>query len=104
MPTAYTNSVASYGGDEEVTDTYTTPRFPLGSYREEDGVGYRFVILDAGATAAVVGRFAYATSTAHTATATLANGDRGALGVFVSVIPASGYGWIKVRGTTFGTV
>ena len=104
MAIAYTNAVASYGGDEEVTDLYTFAAFPLGSYREEDGAGYRFVAMDDGATAAIVGKHAFATATANTVTATQANAVRGAIGKFVSIIPASNYGWVKVHGTKFGDV
>ncbi len=103
MSTAYTNAVGAYGSDDEVTDTYTYAAFPLGTYREEDGVGYRFSVMDDGATAAVVGRRAYFTGADFTVTATIANGTRLSAGDFVSVIPTSGYGWIKVKGAKFLT-
>lgn len=104
MPTAYTNSVIAFNSDNEVTDTYTIQAYPLGSYREEDGIGYRFVKMNAGVTAAVVGRKAYATSTDFVVTATIGDGTLGSPGDFVSVIPSSGYGWIKVKGANFLTV
>ncbi len=104
MATRYTNSIVSYGSDNEVTDVFTSEEVPLGTYREEDGVGYVFVKLNAGATAAVAGRFAWATGTAFTVTATIDEGTRGAVGEFVSVIPTSGYGWVKVKGSVFGTI
>lgn len=101
MPTNYTRAAATgvFGSDDELTDLYTTEKFPLGSYREEDGKGYRFVKLDAGATAAAVGNLAYFTTTAWNVTATAANTASGCeAGVFISVIAASGYGWIQTWG------
>src|SRR5919108_6179488 len=112
--TKYTNDPITYqeGADlssgatgSGLTATYNYAAYPLGQYREENGVGYRFVKMDAGATAAVAKRLAYHVDGTFKVTATVANSAQGAeAGVFVSVIPASNYGWIAVSGLLAGVV
>ena len=73
--------------------------YPLGTKREEDGKIYRYVEKGAGATAAVNGKLAYHQDGDFKVTATAADTDDGLVaGVWMSVIAASGFGWIMVRG------
>lgn len=94
---------------DAVTDTYTSTqgaKWTLGSYREENGKGYRFVKYNAGtaALAAVAGYICYTYSTPSepfsvTRDLSDAAGDtNGVMGVLLSVIPDAGFGWIQTRG------
>lgn len=93
---------------DAVTDTYTSTqgaKWTLGSYREEDSKGYRFVAFDNGTgnVAAVSGDICYSFSATSPYTVTMdltdAVGDtNGVMGVFLSVIPDGGYGWIQTHG------
>lgn len=76
--------------------------YPVGTKREEEGATYRYVSMDSGATAAVANKLAFRAgsgSGAWVVTATVANtAPNLSCGVFVSVIAASGYGWIQTKG------
>lgn len=99
---------------DAVTDTRTSTQgaqsgYSLGLYREEDGRGYRYVQFDNGAgnVAAVVGNLCYQSTTGadlYKVTMDVSDSDRNAvMGVFVSIIPDLGYGWIQTKGY-FATV
>ena len=91
---------------DAVTDTRTSaegPSYPVGTKREQGGSVYRYVSMDAGATAAVDGQLAFrvggASNGPWVVTKTAANtAPNLSCGVFQSVIPASGYGWILTKG------
>jgi len=104
---AYTNSVISFGDDDQVTDTYTYQAFPLGLYREEDGKGYRFVKYDNGSgdVASVAGNLAYRINDTTTladvweVTMDVSDTSRNKVcGVFAAVIADGSYGWIQTKG------
>lgn len=98
------NAAISFG--DAVTDTRTSAQgalYPIWTKREQSGGTYRYVQMDAGATAAVDGNLAFhvggATNGPGVVTATAANtAPNLSCGVFQSVIPASGYGWILTKG------
>lgn len=107
---AYTNSVIAFGDDDEVTDTYLYQAFPLGTYREQDGKGYRFVQFDNGSgnVASVAGNLAYLVGVVDTnalltgrwvvtmdVSDTSPNKVRG---VFAAVIADGSFGWIQTKG------
>lgn len=103
MATFYTNTPMAFGSDDEVTDVYTVRQFPLGTYREEDGKGYRFVKYDNGTgnLTCVAGNIAYTidSDTPYEVTMDVSDSDRNlARGVFAAVIADGGYGWIQTKG------
>lgn len=96
----------SFEFSDAVTDTYTSTqgaKWTVGTYREENGKGYRFVNFDNGAgnVAAVAANLAYIKSLTDpwVVTMDVSDSDRNLVtGVFLSVIPDLGYGWIQTRG------
>lgn len=79
--------------------------FPLGTYREEDGLGYRYVKFDNGSgnVASVDGKLAYhfADTVADywTVTMDVSDTDRNKVcGVFTAVIADGGFGWLQTKG------
>jgi hypothetical protein len=103
MANFYTNAPMVFGSDDEITDVYTVQAFPLGTYREQDGKGYRFVKFDNGAgnVASVAGNLAYSidADTPYEVTMDVSDSDRNLVrGVFTAVIADAGYGWIQTMG------
>ena len=78
------------------------PLYPLGTVRQEEGKTYRYVQLDAGATASVAGQLLYRVGGGGSewiVTKTVANtAPNLAAGVCVAVIAASGHGWMQTAG------
>lgn len=89
-----------------VTDVRTStdgPLYVVGTYREENGKGYRYVKMETGtgAVAAVAGNLAYIHAAADPwdVTMDVSDSDRNLVaGVFQSVIADEGFGWIQTRG------
>lgn len=92
-------------------DTVTSVRtssdgalYALGQYREEDGLGYRYVKFDNGTgnVASVAGSLCYSkdpTTSMWTVTMDVSDTHRNqVLGVFTAVIADLGFGWVQVRG------
>ncbi len=101
--TYYTNANLSYGSDDLVTQAYTEQKFPLGLYREEDGKGYRFVKQNDATVTVTANSLAYhvggTAATAYVVCQDVSDSDRNlVLGVYQSVIPDAGYGWIQTKG------
>lgn len=100
MATFYTGaSNLAFGSDEEITDVYTTPKFPLNLKREEDGKVYRFVKYTKGTASvtAVAGNLVYWTATNGVVVGDESDSSVPA-GMLMAVIADTGYGWIQVRG------
>ena len=97
------SNVSAIWGDL-VTDVRTStegPTHTIGTYREEDGKGYRYVSSEGGtgAVATVAGYLAYFTGTTYDVTMDVSDSDRNLVaGVYLSVIADEGYGWIQTFG------
>lgn len=92
-----TGQAISFG--DLITDVGTKRKYPLGTERSQDGDLFVYVGMDAGATAAVVNHLAYHVDGDWTITKTAANTNESLVaGAFISVIPASGFGWIRRGG------
>lgn len=103
MATYYTNAVLAFGSDDEVTDVYTVQKFPLGTYREEDGKGYRFVKLNDADVTVAANKLLYhvggTSATAYVVTQDVSDSDRNlVIGVAQGVITNGGYGWAQTKG------
>jgi len=105
MPNVNTSVPAQW--HDLVTDTRTSaqgPLYALGQYREENGLGYRYVKFDNGSgnVAAVSGNLAYclaAGTSLWTVTMDVSDTHRNqVVGVFISVPADLGFAWIQVRG------
>ena len=100
----YTNlSNQVFGPDDEVTDVYTIQKFPMGTYREEDGKGYRFGQFDNGTgnltAAANLLVYHFADTGTFVFTTDVSDSDRNKVrGVLVSVPADQGYMWIQTKG------
>lgn len=105
MPTNYTQAAATgvFGDDDAITDTYSYEKFPLWSYREEDGKGYRFVQFDNGTgnltpAAGLIAYFKNATAT-FVVTTDVSDTDRNkACGVLLGAPTDAYYCWIQTKG------
>jgi len=97
---------------DAVTDTYTSTqgaKWTVGSYREENGKGYRFCKFNNGTgnVAAVAGQTAYSVAGADSGSATdpyevtmdVSDTDMNLVkGVLLAVIPDLGFGWLQTKG------
>ena len=109
---AVTKTGGAFEFDHAVTQTFSSTFVPSsgsgtavakGTYREEDGKGYRFVLFNNGAgnVAAVSGNLAYIRSASDPwdVTMDVSDSDRNLVcGVFLSVPADLGYCWIQTKG------
>lgn len=104
MPNVNTNVPAQW--HDLVTAVRTSTEgalYELGQYREENGLGYRYVKYDNGTgnLASVAGKLAYSVDSDDEweITMDVSDSDRNLVkGVFAAVIADAGFGWIQTKG------
>lgn len=101
--TFYTNANLTFGEDDLVTTVYTAQKFPLGTYREEDGKGYRFVKVNDSTVTVAANKLLYhiggTAATAYVVSQDVSDSDRNlVVGVAQGVIANAGYGWAQTKG------
>jgi hypothetical protein len=105
--TFYTTASLSYGDDDKVSTAYTYQAFPLYTYREENGSGFRFVKFDASDVAITAGMLVYwkGTTMDGIVTADLSDSTKNQVAGVTNVARADvTFGWIQVKGIATNVV
>jgi hypothetical protein len=100
MAISYTRDVLTFDGSNLPSTVYTYQAFPLEQYREEDGLGYRFVkfLNGTGDIAAVAGKLCYAQAASGNVTSDESDQVGAAYGAFVSAPADTNHCWVQVWG------